>query len=77
MNINLNQINNKLIREEKLGLLFCHLKNVKFYQKCTWEILENTILEIKDIKIDNLNVFAFYFNYPLIINKLIYNGKIF
>ncbi len=73
----MDHINDKLRKEDKVGLLFCQSKNVEFYQKCNWKILENTKLEIKDIKIDNVNVFALYFNYPFIIDKLMYNGKVF
>lgn len=70
-------VNSKLIEENKFGLLFCHLKNLEFYQKCNWQIIRSSLLEFDVPSIDNIKTFGLVFN--LDTNGIVfkYKGKLF
>lgn len=73
----MNIINDKIKEDSKVGLLFCHLKNIAFYQKCNWHLVIASQIKVEKMKIDNKLVFVcIYDNYNLD-KRYRYEGKIF
>jgi hypothetical protein len=67
----LKEVNNYLLENRRLGLLFCKEKLVRFYIKSEWILLPNQRLIISNI---GSQVYTFAYNAPADFNELKFQG---
>lgn len=67
-------VNDFLIENNKIGLLFCKNQLIKFYAENNWKLCNSTQLSISNI---GPNVFTFIYNFPENFKYLKFEGKSF
>lgn len=68
-------VNEYLLKQNKIGLLFCKDKVLDFYQKLDWKLVGADRINIANI--NTLFTHVMIFNFQNEINELIYDGKLF
>ena len=70
----MNELNNYLLNENKIGLLLCNKKLQSFYEKANWIKIDNRKLFIKNM---NENDKVLIYNFNETIKACIFNGELF
>lgn len=68
------EVNNYLLINKKIGLLFCNSKLVSFYERLGWKIIPKDVVLIDDISLETNTLI---YNFNDFIDKLIYSDKLF
>lgn len=67
-------LNDFLIQNQKIGLLFCRDNLVNFYAKYEWRIVSENLIKLA---VDNIDVNTMIFNNKEYLKKIEYKGRLF